>query len=306
MRNALLLIPCFLAIITNAQTNTEVYLFDLSYDGETISLSNKRNISNNEGYDNQPSFYDNNTILFSSARNGQTDIKEYNSLNSESKWLTNTDFGSEYSPQRIPDSKDISAVRLDTSGLQRLYEYKIKSDKIKPVLNDAKIGYYTWFDKNILANTQLNGNSMDLVISNLKSGVNFKVQNNVGRSVLNVPNKNEISFVSQGQESNQLWAFDPVNGQAKGITNIKEVQDFCWLADGTLLGAVKNRIVAYNSENSSDWKIAYQFDDSDLQSISRISISPSGDKMVIVSEVSAAYYIDKQLEAYNNRDITVL
>ena len=45
-----------------AQPNTEVYLFDLDRTDGKINLSNPKNISNNEGYDNQPSFLDNNTV----------------------------------------------------------------------------------------------------------------------------------------------------------------------------------------------------------------------------------------------------
>lgn len=47
-----------------AQSNTEVYLFDLKKNNNSFELSNQRNISNNEGYDNQPSFYNDNIVLF--------------------------------------------------------------------------------------------------------------------------------------------------------------------------------------------------------------------------------------------------
>ena len=58
---------------TFAQANTEIYLFDLELDHGSPILSNPKNISNNEGYDNQPSFLDDHTVLFSSTRDGQTD-----------------------------------------------------------------------------------------------------------------------------------------------------------------------------------------------------------------------------------------
>ena len=64
-----LLIP----IATYSQ-NTEVFLFDINSKNNEIELNNKRNISNNDGYDNQPSFYNDNIILFASTRNNQTDI----------------------------------------------------------------------------------------------------------------------------------------------------------------------------------------------------------------------------------------
>ena len=71
--NALALLPLFLV----AQPNTDVFLFDLNTKNGTFELSNMKNISDNEGYDNQPSFLDNNTILYAGSRNGQTDIVKY-------------------------------------------------------------------------------------------------------------------------------------------------------------------------------------------------------------------------------------
>ena len=58
----------FSGFTTFAQTNTEVYVFDLKKTDDGYSLTNKKNISNNKGYDSQPHFYDNNTILFASSR----------------------------------------------------------------------------------------------------------------------------------------------------------------------------------------------------------------------------------------------
>lgn len=103
--------------ITFAQTNTEIHLFDISNkEGKSI-ISNGKNISNNEGYDSQPHFYDDENILFASTRNNQTDIIKYNTNTAEKSFINNTLNGSEYSPQRIPNSKNISAVRLDKDGL---------------------------------------------------------------------------------------------------------------------------------------------------------------------------------------------
>ena len=110
-----------------AQSNTEVYLFDLSKKGTKIQLSNHRNISNNQGYDNQPSFYNDSIILFSASRNGQTDIAQYHIKNHTINWISNTLQGSEYSPTKLPNQKTISAIRLDTTGKQLLYAYDYKT-----------------------------------------------------------------------------------------------------------------------------------------------------------------------------------
>ena len=106
-----------------SQVNTEIHLFDIKKTEKGYELKNGKNISNNKGYDSQPYFYNDNIILFSSTRNGQTDIAKYNLKENQYSFVNNTKNGSEYSPQKIPNSKNISAVRLDTNGLQRFYSY---------------------------------------------------------------------------------------------------------------------------------------------------------------------------------------
>ena len=116
---------------------TPLHTFDDYVKLSTVKIS--KNISNNEGYDNQPSFQNEHTILFASTRNKQTDILQYNSITGVKKWLNDTKQGSEYSPTSIPTTKDFSAIRLDTTGLQHLYRYR--SGKSKVLLKDLKIGY---------------------------------------------------------------------------------------------------------------------------------------------------------------------
>ena len=72
-------------------------------------------ISEELGYNNQPYFESDDTVLYAGTRNGQTDIVRYTVSEDSRQWLTNTK-GSEYSPQLIPDQELIAAIRLETSG----------------------------------------------------------------------------------------------------------------------------------------------------------------------------------------------
>ena len=74
MRNWVYVVLVSLAVLSFAQPSTEVYLFELSEDGP----SNPVNISDNEGYDNQPSFWsDSKSVLYARTVNGQTEIARY-------------------------------------------------------------------------------------------------------------------------------------------------------------------------------------------------------------------------------------
>jgi len=287
----------------SAQADTEVYLFDISVDNDTVILSNKINISSNAGYDNQPSFFDNNTVLFSSTRNGQTDIRKYDIATDETTWLTNTSVGSEYSPTRIENGDQISAVRLDTTGLQLLYAYDIEKDYSRPILKDAKVGYHLWYNKDVLVNTVLIENRMDLVVSNLKDGTNYTFQKNVGRCLQKIPNSKNISFVQREGNQNVIKSLDPITGKTDSITNISNIQDYAWHPLGFAVIGMKNTLMIFDSKEPNQWATLYQSQDKNVQKITRLAISPNGDKIAIVSEVSHQSLIDKQFESFNKRDL---
>ena len=52
-----LLFFLFITTITFAQSNTEVYLYEIINDNGNWSVGKGKNISNNPGYDSQPHFY---------------------------------------------------------------------------------------------------------------------------------------------------------------------------------------------------------------------------------------------------------
>ena len=133
------LILFLLITLIHSQTSTEIYLFDLGKVNGQYTLTNSVNISNNIGYDNQPSFMRNGRqILFASTRNGQTDIVSYNIRTQKKTWLTNTE-GGEYSPLQIGNSNTFSAIRLDPDGYQRLYKYSMYSGSSEELVKDFEI-----------------------------------------------------------------------------------------------------------------------------------------------------------------------
>ena len=89
------LLFAFITSTIIAQTDTEVYLFDISKTDSGFQLTNKKNISNNKGYDSQPHFYDNYSVLFASSRNNQTDIVMYSIKTGKKVFINSTHGGGE-------------------------------------------------------------------------------------------------------------------------------------------------------------------------------------------------------------------
>lgn len=286
-----------------SQANTEVHLFDLQKDNSKWALTNGKNISNNKGYDSQPSFYDDNTILFASSRDGQTDIASYNLKTKSKKFVSNTPNGGEYSPERIPNSTNVSAVRLDKSGLQRFYEYYYKSGKGKELIKDLVVAYPRWYDKNTLLAVSIVNKGLELFLCDLKSKKNTSVAKKIGRSVHKIPNSNLVSFISKEDKVWKVKSINPKTLEIKTIIDLPQKEDICWLPDGTLLSASKNMILQHNPKKGKGWYTFHAFKDENINNISRIIVNKDGTKLALVAEVSPRELAQEQLEAYNKRDI---
>jgi len=274
-----------LSSIGFAQTSTEVYLFGLSNENGIWKVGAGKNISNNEGYDSQPSFYSKKSILFSSTRNGQTDIANYHIKTDKVTFLNNTPNGGEYSPQRIPKSKNVSAVRLDTDGLQRFYSYNITTGKSNELIKDLKVAYPMWYDKNTILCVTIIGKGLDLIVHDRKTRTNKTIQKKVGRSLHAIPNSNLISYISKENTPWEIRSLNPKTGTTKKIVNaIDKREDICWLPDGTLLAANKNVIFKYNPTTDKIWTVFHTFPKETFNNISRILVNKKGTKLVLVSE----------------------
>ncbi|WP_420322951.1 nuclear transport factor 2 family protein [Flagellimonas sp.] len=302
--NPKFLIAFLLCTSMYGQVNTDIYLFDLSMDKGNPVLTNPKNISNNEGYDNQPSFLNNNTVLFSSTRADQTDIRKFNiEAGSTSSWISNTPTGSEYSPLKIPGKNAVSAIRLDLDGLQLLYEYDMKTGESMPIL-DKKVGYHLWYNDHLLITTVLVENRMDLFISDLQEGTTRLVQKNVGRSLSKIPDSELISFISKSSTPWQIKSFDPNIGAIDKITDVpKESQDFCWLNATTILTGIGKSLMKFDTETEDEWSSVIQFQLEEINNISRIAINENRTRLAFVAEESPARVVQRQLDAYNARDI---
>lgn len=281
-KTILILYTLILSSAVFAQSNTEIYLVDISKLNDKIELNNLRNISNNKGYDNQPSFYDDETIVFASTRNKQTDISMYKIADKKASWICNTGFGSEYSPLKVSNSKSISAVRLDTSGLQRLYIYNVKNGKSKELIKDLKVGYHVWHNKDILVTTVLVEKGMDLALVNLKTNSTQKLHKNVGRSLHKIPNSGLISFIS----NQTLMSVNPVSGEVKSIMQLPlQVKDMCWLTETVIL-IPDGKVIAQFNISDGKLSILHNFKEDEINDISRIAVSSDGKYLAFVSEDS--------------------
>lgn len=280
-----LLLVLFISSFVNAQSNTEIYLYHLKKDNDTYTITSGKNISNNLGYDSQPFFYSKKSIIFSSTRNKQTDIAKYDIKTGKIKFINNTPNGGEYSPQRIPKSKHISAVRLDNNGLQRFYKYNYKTGKSKEIIPSLKVAYPMWYRKKMAITVVIVDGNLDLMINDLKSKKNSTIQKKVGRSLHHIPKTKLVSYISKTNDIWEIRSLNPKTKETKKIINsVGKNEDICWLPNGALLLAKGNTLLTYNPRTDTNWKVFHTFPKKKHKKISRILVNKKGTLLALVSE----------------------
>lgn len=279
----------FTPLLAQENINNEIFLFDLVSDYDGVILKNGKNISQNPGYDNQPSFFSNDTILYSGTRNGQTDIAAFSIEKEDIYWLSGTAEGSEYSPQRIPGERDVAAVRLDTTGLQLLYRYQTGTGNSKVLLPDQKVGYYFFYDDTTLITAVLSGTGMDLMKNDLKSGTSEILIRNIGRSIHKIPQSHLISYTILNEQNElDLYLLDLEKEEPESffLSSLPAgVQDYVWLDQDRILLGKDTEIYMYDMLGDSEWKQVADLSNFGLTNITRISINEAGDKIVLSAEV---------------------
>jgi len=271
-----------------AQSNTEIFLLDIKFIKDKIEVFNVKKISTNKGYNNQPIFVSNNKILFTTERNFQNDIIQYNSLDNSLKYLTNT-LTSEYSPIKYKKNK-ITAVSLDKKGEQYLRIYNIKDNTFNIPFTDKIVGYYNYSKKikNLIISSILENNELVLYTSNLKTNEHTYVDNNTGRSIHNIPKnkfgEEKISYISKKDSIWNINYVDLSSYKTKTITTtLNNNEDICWFKDGSILTSNKNNLYIFNTKFSKDWILLCSLEEYGITNISRIAINPDNDKLVLVN-----------------------
>jgi len=283
---------CLLTSPLFSQTNTEVFLFDLDINYSNIGIKNGKNISNNLGYDNQPSFLDDRSIVFASTRNEQTDIVKYDTHFNSKIWVNSTE-GGEYSPLKNPNKNAISAVRLDKDGKQRLYSYDLSNDTSTELIKDLVVAYYTWYNEEIIVSAVIEGEQLNLISTNIRTGVNKNLASNVGRSLHKIPNSNLVSFISKANEKQwQIKSINPITSKIRLIANtISGVEDICWLNKKNILSGNKNILYKLTLKKDNNWKKVANLADFGIVNVTRLATNKSGTRLLLAGDMETNYEI---------------
>ena len=280
---------CILIVFYNpllSQPATDIYIADLKIEDGHIEVGSLLNITNRDGYDNQPMFLpDGKRLLYTSIRkDGQADIYQYNSHTKSTIRITQTE-ESEYSPTVMPDGNHFSTVRVEADSAQRLWKFSLDGGEASLLLEKIKpVGYHAWGSRHMVALFVL-GSPNSLYLADIRNGMNEKVSESIGRSLHKIPDRDEISFVLKVSEND--WWIKKLELESREIVPLIQTlegsEDYAWTPDRSILMAQGSKLFKWKSDKDQNWIEVADFKKAGLTGITRIAVNPTGDKIALVS-----------------------
>ncbi|TAK65374.1 MAG: hypothetical protein EPO24_02620 [Bacteroidetes bacterium] len=283
----LLLLFLFIYSVGNSQglPDTEIFLANLTIEEGDVTIGKPMNITNREGYDNQPSFSpDGRSIYFTSIRDTiQADTYRHDIEEDSTVRVTSTE-ESEYSPTVMFDERFFSVVRVEKDSTQRLWKFNLDGTNPELVLKGIKpVGYHCWLDSFWVALFVL-GEPNLLLLTDIRNEKPVTIANNIGRSLHVVPGENAMSYVAK--ENDSTWLIRTFNFDLKRTATIAQTlqgsEDFVWLPNRTLLMAKGSTIYKFNPESDATWVEIADVSGDGITSITRLAVNREATRLAIV------------------------
>ena len=263
---------------------SDIFIVDVASRSGKMKLGQPVKINTSVGYNNQPSFMpDGQSVLYTSIRDKQADIYRYDIARGATTQITKTP-ESEYSPTLMPDGKSISVVRVEADGTQRLWKFPLAGDPPSLILEKIKpVGYHLWIDDHTLALFIL-GKPNTLQLVDTRTEKAETIAENPGRILRRIPHQNKLSFVHK--ISDQEWIVKAYDLDSRKTTELIKtfpgVEDYAWTPAGDLLMA-KDAKLFVRKKSDWAWQEVGDFSSAGLKTITRIAVSPKGDKITFVA-----------------------
>lgn len=274
-----------------ATPQPDVWIAPLTMRGAAVSLGKPTNITSRPGYDNQPSFSPDGASLFytSTREDAQADIYRYDVAASRTTRVTTTSPESEYSATVMPAGDAISVIRVERDSTQRLWRVPLDGSRSTVILERVKpVGYHAWADDHTLALFVL-GTPATLQLADARTGASEVVDSDIGRSLHRIPGSHDISFVSR-THADRPWimALNVATKAKRPLAPLpKGTEDYAWLPDGRIIAGDGAALVILDPRaaagSDAGWRRIADFTNEGVSAISRLAVSPKGDRIAFVA-----------------------
>jgi len=269
----------------------DIYLFDLADQAEGYVLTNGKNVTHREGYDNQPFFTpDSKTFLYASQRKGDNDIYEYFLETGDTRRLTDTPDVPEYSPMPNAENTHFTVVRENTVPDQTVWRVERETGESEWALTSREpIGYYR-FNRRGEALVWIRYAFVMQLARPGKNEMIFITGHAAPSTPKLVPHTDTFSFVHR-QVNGESWIkrLDPETLSITPVAPLLGAQIYYgWTRDGRLLTARGSTLLQWIPGESTKWTEVADLAPFGLRDITRLMVSPDNTKIAVVAADSSA------------------
>ncbi|HET9383649.1 MAG TPA: hypothetical protein VFO67_00780 [Gemmatimonadales bacterium] len=266
---------------------TDIYVAELHVTDRRVTVGAPVNVTARPGYDNQPFFLrDGRSFLYTSVRDGQADIYRYDETRKTSVQVTATS-ESEYSPTPLPDGTGFSVVRVEADSTQRLWAFNADGAQPRLVLDSIKpVGYHAWANDHRLVLFVLGSPpTLQVADARVPAARGDTIARDIGRSLQRIPGREAVSFVQRDSVAGaSLHELDLRTRRVTKLVAAPAGADFfVWTTQGVVLTASGTTLYQWDAERGGNWEPIADFASAGLTNLTRLAVSPAGDRLAIVA-----------------------
>ena len=286
------LLATLAATAARAQPDVDVWVGDLDMSHGGLGITHLTNISHRPGYDNQPAFFpDQKTLAYTTQGETETHAVLYDLATGAATPLPDA---KGFSPTPTADGKRLMVLH---EGRVELHE--LTGKLVEPLTETKDAGYFSRFDDGAWV-LFMNDKERRIVLYDARKKTLETMDKGAITPLYRVPNERAVTFVAENPFSSDPAAaakLDPATVKLelrKLDLKTRRVETLStlpfpatghhvWTPRGTVLMASRGTIYEWNPKSPNLWEPMVKLDDPDLQGISRIALSPRGDRIALVS-----------------------
>jgi ketosteroid isomerase-like protein len=291
-----------LAAALPAQINdSEVWAGSLDMSGGRFVVSKLVNISNHPGYDNQPAFFPNGSRLVFTSQVAVLDETGHGVQARIHDFATGTSTSIPGALGFSPTPTAHGSVMLLRDGqvwLHNLSDWVRDKGRDTALTETHDAGYFARFDYRTWV-LFMNDKQRRIVIYDVTTKTLDTMSIGASTAPIPIPGKRAVTFVAvepfPAPEGDAAKSAPPrklvlrqLSIDDRKVTTLATIPfttsgSHVWSSRGTLLMTSGHTIYEWNPEHPDDWRPITEFDNPELQGLTRIAISPRGDRIALVS-----------------------
>ena len=271
------------AMRLTAQAGTDVWVAPFhAMSGHTM-LGTPVNVTHRPGYDNQPAFTADGRALWFTRITAEApaDIWRVGIDGGAAVRVTDTP-ESEYSATRTPDGLALSVIRVEADSTQRLWRFPLDGSAPSLVLRALRpVGYHVWINEANLGAFVL-GEPNALVLVDPRTERVDTLARDIGRALVRVPGRDAFTFLQVGRDTSWISEVDVRTRTVRRVAPAPAGSDYhAWTPDGRLLATAGSRLLVRDGDR---WDVVADLAGRGIHGVSRLVVSPAGDRIAFVAD----------------------